>query len=266
MPRTSETIRKTIAALAAASLLLALSGCTDAPPPGPGAQSPSAVEVPVTVPGSEGPTESPTATAAMGHLDAAALKNAVQQWANATPGTVVNDHETLGKQLPQAEKWLEGITVVPAKCGLYGIGSLKDQLDQAAMAAAILPQNAGGDLTVASYRDRDALVADVAAQHHLDASCGTYTVTADGQKIVSRLSRLEANSSAPYTSATMLESVNGNARSRQVSIRVIDGHLMLTATRMVKDTPEAAAAQALQDAEAMLGLLRTAQPAATPAP
>ncbi|WP_411733033.1 hypothetical protein [Paeniglutamicibacter sp.] len=266
MPRTHETIRKTLTALGAACLLLALAGCTDAPAPGPATQSPSSVEVPVTAPGSEGSTEGPSASAALEYLDAAALKSAVQQWANATPGTVVNDHETLSKQLPAAEKWLEGITVVPAKCGLYGLGSLKDQLDQAAMAAAVLPQNAGGDLTVASYRDRAALVADVAAQQHLDESCGTYTVSAGAQKIVSKLSRLEATSSAPYTSATMLESVNGKAKSKQVSVRVIDGHLMLTATRAVKDTPVAAAAQALEDAEGMLGILRTAQPAATPAP
>ncbi|MFL4473571.1 hypothetical protein ACIPVK_06210 [Paeniglutamicibacter sp. MACA_103] len=266
MPRTNEPIRKTLAALGTAGLLLALAGCTDAPAPGPSSPSPTPVEVTVTAPGSTGSTASPGTATELGYLDAAALKNAVQQWANATPGTVVNDHETLRKQLPQAQKWLEGITVVPAKCGLYGIGSLKDQLDQAAMAAAVLPQQAGGDLTVASYRDRAALVADVAAQQHLDESCGTYTVVADGQKIVSKLSRLEAMSSAPYTSATMLESVNGKAKSRQVSVRVIDGHLMLTASRAVKDTPEAAAAQALQDAEAMLGILRAAGPAATPAP
>lgn len=264
MPRTNETIRKTLAVLGAAGLLLALAGCTDAP--GPSAPSPTAVEVPVTAPGSQESPQAPSAPAALGYLDAAALKGAVQQWAKATPGTVVNDHENLRRQLPQAEKWLEGITVVPAKCGLYGLGSLKDQLDQAAMAAAILPQQAGGDLTVASYRDRAALVADVAAQQHLDESCGTYTLTADGQRIVSRLSRLDATSSAPYTSATMLESVNGSARSKQVSVRVIDGNIMLTATRAVKDTAGAAAAQALKDAEAMLGILRAASPAATPAP
>lgn len=252
--------------MVAAGLLLVLSGCTDAPDPDPAAGPPGPVQVPMTASGSTGTTPGPPAAAELEYLDAATLKGAVQQWATATPGTVVNDHQTLSKQLPQAQRWLAGITVSPAECGLYGIGSLKDQLDQAAMAAAILPQNAGGDLTVASYRDRAALVADVAVQQHLDASCGTYTVTGDGQKIVSKLSRLEANSSAPYTWATMLASVNGKARSRQVSIRVIDGNLMLTATRTVKDTPEAAAALALQDAEAMLGILRSVRPAATPAP
>lgn len=266
MPRTHRSIRTGLAALAAASLLLVLSGCTDAPDPDPAAEPPGPVQVPITAPGSPNPTTAPSPEAELEYFDAATLKGAVQQWATATPGTVVNDHQTLNRQLPQAQKWLAGITVSPAECGLYGIGSLKDQLAQAAMAAALLPQDAGGVLTVASYRDRAALVADVAVQQHLDASCGTYTVTGNGQKIVSKLSRLEASSSAPYTWATMLESVNGKARSRQVSIRVIDGNLMLTATRAVKATPEAAAAQALRDAEDMLGILRSVQPAATPAP
>ena len=258
MPSTAKTIARTCTALAAASLLLVLSACTDATDPGPGAQSPTAVQVPVTDPDTPNTTE-------LGYLDAAALKNAVQQWAAATPGTVVNDQEALHQQLPQAQKWLEGVTVVPAECGLYGVGSLNDQLNQAVMAAAVLPPASGGDLTVASYRDRAGLVADVAAQQHLDQSCGTYTVTAGGQTITSKLSQLDATSSAPFTTATMLESVNGKAKSNQVSVRLIDGNLMLTATRTVKDTPQAAAAQALKDAEGLLGILRAAPPAATPA-
>lgn len=266
MPRTNETIRRTSTALAAAGLLLALAGCTDAPVPGPSASSLTAVEVPVTESGSASPTAGPSGRAELGYLDAAALKSAVQQWAAATPGTVVNDQEALRKQLPEAQKWLEGVTVVPAECGLYGVGSLTDQLDQAAMAAAVLPQNAGGDLTIASYRDRAGLVANVAAQQHLDQSCSTYAVTAGGQTITSKLTPLQVTSSAPFTTATMLESVNGDAKNKQVSVRLIDGSLMLTATRAVKSTPEAATAQALKDAEGLLAILRAAPPAATPAP
>ncbi|MDO5745745.1 MAG: hypothetical protein Q4P23_14925, partial [Micrococcaceae bacterium] len=191
---------------------------------------------------------------------------AVQQWADATPGTQVNDQEALRSQLPKAEKWLEGITVVPEKCGLYGIGNLKEQLDQAAMAAAVLPQKSGGDLMVASYRDRDALVADVAAQQHLDESCGTYTVSADGQSIVSTVSRLEVTTSAPYSSASMLESVNGTKKTSSVSVRAIDGHTMMTSTRVVAGEPDEATTQALADIESMLGILRSTQPGQAPAP
>ncbi|MGB9035256.1 hypothetical protein BLJ79_15610 [Arthrobacter sp. UCD-GKA] len=263
-PRTNESRPRAITALATAGLLLAMAGCTSAPAPAtPTLQAPVTVPGPGSAPGST--TGSPSGTTELAYLDAAALKGAVQQWADATAGTKVNDQDALRGHLPAAEKWLEGITVVPAKCGLYGIGSLKEQLDQAAMAAAVLPPEAGGDLTVASYRDRDALVADVAAQQHLDESCGKYTVSADGQKITSTLSRLEATSSAPYTSATMLESVNGKAKTRRVSVRAIDGHTMLTATRTVKGTAEETTALALADVESMLGILRGIGPAAAAA-
>lgn len=264
-PRTNESRPRAITALATACLLLAVAGCTNAPDP----STPTPThQGPVTVPGpgaSGATTGEPGGTTELAFLDAEALKDAVQQWADATAGTKVNDQEALRGQLPAAEKWLEGITVVPAKCGLYGIGSLKDQLDQAAMAAAVLPPEAGGDLTVASYRDRDALVADVAAQQHLDESCGKYTVSADGQKITSTLSRLDATSSAPYTSASMLESVNGKAKSRRVSVRAIDGHTMMTATRTVKGTVEETTALALADVESMLGILRGIGPVAAAA-
>ncbi len=255
-----------ITALATACLLLAVAGCTNAPEtaiPTPTLQAPVTVPGPGSTLGAT--TGDPGAATELTYVDAAALKTAVQQWAAATAGTKVNGQDALHAQLPAAEKWLEGITVVPAKCGLYGIGSLKAQLDQAAMAAAVLPPEAGGDLTVASYQDRDALVADVAAQQHLDESCGKYTVSADGQKITSTLSHLDATSSAPYTSASMLENVNGKAKTRRVSVRAIDGHMMMTATRTVKGTVEEATALALADVESMLGILRGIGPAAAAA-
>lgn len=252
--------------MAAAGLLLVLSGCTDESG-NPGATS-TVTPPPVTVQGPGGTTGtpgSPSAAAALGHLDAAALKTAVEQWASNFKGAQINDQEKLRSQLPQAEKWLEGITVVPAKCGLYGLGNLKDQLGKADMAAVVLPAAEGGDLTVASYRDRDALVADVGAQQHLDESCGKYTVKADGQEITSTLTRLEATGSAAYTSVSMLESVSGKSKSKRVSVRAIDGNVMVTATRTVTDTPEDAAALALGDVESLLKILHGVQPKAAAA-
>lgn len=261
----NSALAKAITAVAATALVLGVAGCTD----GPDGASPSGTstqQVPVTVPGPGSPSATAPGATALGYLDAAALKAAVQQWANSTDGATVNDQQALRAALPQAEKWLEGITVLPATCGLYGLGNLKEQLDKSAMAASVLPPAVGGDLTVAAYPDRNALVADVAAQQHLDESCGTYTVTADGQTIASTLTQLQATSSAPYTAATMLQSVNGKKKSRTVSVRVIDGHIMLTASRPVKGTVESATAQALGDAESMLGILRGTTPAPAPAP
>ncbi|GAA5227268.1 hypothetical protein [Paeniglutamicibacter antarcticus] len=261
---------KAFTSLAAVCLVFALGACTSNPgaQPGEPAQTPQApvpVPGPGSTPGNTIPKNTPVAEE-MGYLDAAAMMAAVQKWADATPGTQVNDQQALRSQLPKAEKWLEGITVVPEKCGLYGIGNIREQLDQAAMAAAVLPPAGGGDLMVASYQDRGALVADVAAQQHLDESCGKYTVTADGQTILSTVSRLDVTTSAPYSSASMLESVNGTKETRSVSVRAIDGHTMMTATRVVAGEPEEATTQALADIESMLGILRSTQPGRTPAP
>ncbi|NKG22068.1 hypothetical protein [Paeniglutamicibacter terrestris] len=266
MPRhlnASQAIRATATALAVAGLVLGVAGCSKTPEPAPVSVTPNSVEVPVTAPGSTESSTVPGNAKELGYFDATVLSSAMQQWAKGTKGTIVNDQQALRKQLPAAQKWLEGITVVPATCGLYGIGNLQDQLEKSAVAAAVLPATNAGALTVAAYRDRDALVADVAAQQHLDASCGTYSITSDGQKVSYTLSSLDATSSAPFTAATLLESVNGRSKSQQISIRAIDGNVMVSATRIVKKAPEESTALALADVESMLTILR-ALPEAAP--
>lgn len=264
LPRRNTTSTKAFASLVAVSLMFALSACSANA--GQGGEPAMTPQAPVTAPEHSSTSKPPAVSAELGYLDAAALTAAVQKWAEATPGTQVNDQAALRSQLPRAEKWLEGITVVPEKCGLYGIGNVKEQLDQAAMAAAVLPPGIGGDLMAASYADRDALVADVAAQQHLDESCGKYTVSADGQTILSTVSELEVTTSAPYSSASMLESVNAKMTTRSVSVRAIDGNTMITATRVVAGEPQEATTQAVADIESMLAILRSAQPEQTPVP
>ena len=204
--------------------------------------------------GSQSP--SPTVTGELGFVPGPELEAATSGWAKTQEGAVFTSDAALRAQIPAAEKWLEDINVVPSECGLYGIGSLKDQLNEAVMAAVTLPENLGADITVASYADLNALVADVAAQQHLDQSCAKYKISSLQQEITAKQSELKVETSAPYSAGTLMVTVNGGTESKQVSVRAIDGHVMVTATRKVSANPADAAKSATADVEAILKVLR----------
>ncbi len=124
------------------------------------------------------------------------------------------------------------------------------------MAAVALPENTGADITVASYSDLNALVADVAAQQHLDKSCAKYTLSGAQQEITTTLSSLKIQTSAPYSAGTLMTTQNEGTESKQVSVRAIDGHVMVTATRKAGADPAEATKLATADLEAVLTLLR----------
>ena len=134
------------------------------------------------------------------------------------------------------------------------------------MAAVTLPEKLGGDITVASYADLNALVADVAAQQHLDQSCAKYKISSPRQEITTKLSDLKVDTSAPYSAGTLMVTENGGAESKQVSVRAIDGHVMVTATRKASANPADATKSATADVEAILKVLRDREAAAGTAP
>lgn len=207
-------------------------------------------------PGSAAPTPNPTIAGELAAVSGPELEATMDAWAKKREGAVFTSEAALRAQVPAAQKWLESIDVVPSECGLYGIGSLKDQLDEAVMAAVSLPEKSGADITVASYADLNALVADVAAQQHLDKSCARYTISSPQQEITVKLSKLKASTSAPYSAGSLMATLNEGKESKQVSVRAIDGHVMVTATRNAPADPAEAASLAIADVEAVLKVLR----------
>lgn len=258
-PRTNAATRALLVSAASLSLALALAGCTSAgdPPPATGAGGDGSESSAASSAASSAlPSPTPSVAGELAYLEEPALAQAMEQWAKTMPGSKLTNDAALRAQIPTAEKWLAGITVVPSECGLYGGGNLKDQLDASVMTAVSLDEKTGGDVTVASYPDLNELVADVAAQQHLDSSCSKYTMTSEGQSIAATMEPLKVESLAPYVTGTLMKTQNEGKASQQVSIRAIDGHIMVTATRRAASDPAAAIREATADANAVLELLR----------
>lgn len=231
-----------------------LAGCTT----GNGANPPAVTGTVAqsTVPGTGAAVPSPTVSGELAFVPGPELERIMGDWSKTREGSTFTSDAALRTQIPTAEKWLAGINVKPTECGLYGIGSLKAQLDASVMAAVALPENTGADITVASYSDLNALVADVAAQQHLDKSCAKYTLSGAQQEITTTLSSLKIQTSAPYSAGTLMTTQNEGTESKQVSVRAIDGHVMVTATRKAGADPAEATKLATADLEAVLTLLR----------
>ncbi|MGL3806656.1 hypothetical protein ACSYDW_11215 [Paeniglutamicibacter sp. R2-26] len=257
-PRGKNPSRSLLLVATGLGLALALVGCTS----DSGNRTPGSAPGQATTPGTGAQSPSPTVAGELDYVAGPELEAATSTWATTQEGAVFTSDAALRAQIPAAEKWLKDIDVDPKECGLYGIGSLKDQLNEAVMAAVTFPENVGADITVASYEDLNALVADVAAQQHLDESCGKYTIRSPQQEITTKLSDLKVATSAPYSAGTLMVTVNGRNTSKQVSVRAIDGHVMVTATRKAANNPDEATARAAADVEAILAVLREREAAA----
>lgn len=255
-PRSNIATRALLASAASLSLALVLAGCTSTDDPRPATGVGSETSGASSAASSATPSPTPSVAGELAYLEEPQLAQAMGEWAKNQPGSKLTNDAALRAQIPAAEKWLAGITVVPSECGLYGGGSLKDQLDASVMTAVSLDEKTGGDITVASYPDLNELVADVAAQQHLDSSCSKYTVTSEGQNITATMEALKVDPLAPYVTGTLMKTQNDGKLSQQVSIRAIDGHIMVTATRRAASDPVAAVREATADANAVLELLR----------
>lgn len=258
-PRNKAATRALLVSAMSLSWALALAGCTstDIPPPATGVGSVGTQSSAASsAAGSDSPSPTPSVAGELAFIDEPQLAEAMGEWAKNQPGSKLTNDAALRAQIPAAEKWLAGITVVPSECGLYGGGSIKDQLAASVMTAVSLGEEIGGDVTVASYPDLNELVADVAAQQHLDSSCSKYTVTSEGQSITATMEALKVDPVAPYVTGTLMKTLNDGKVSQQVSIRAIDGHIMVTATRRAASDPVAAVREATADANAVLELLR----------
>lgn len=264
-PRAKNPSRALLLVASSLGLALALGGCT-AGAGTPGTPASGSAPGSTSVSGTNLQSPSPTITGELGFVAGPELEAATSEWAKTQEGAVFTSDAALRAQIPAAEKWLKEINVVPNECGLYGIGSLKDQLNEAVMAAVTLPEKLGGDITVASYADLNALVADVAAQQHLDQSCAKYKISSPRQEITTKLSDLKVDTSAPYSAGTLMVTDNGGAESKQVSVRAIDGHVMVTATRKASANPADATKSATADVEAILKVLRDREAAAGTTP
>lgn len=252
--RTGRSPRALLLATASLGVALVAAGCTSGGNPVPPAASGTPAQVTDSGTGSAVP--SPTVSGELAYVPGPELEKMLGEWSQTQPGSKVTTDAALRSQIPEAEKWLSGIKVEPAECGLYGIGSFKDQLDASVMVAVTLPEKTGADIAVASYPDLNELVADVAAQQHLDKSCATYSIIAQQQKITATLSHFTAQTSAPYSAGTVMSTTNEGTESKQLSVRAIDGNVMVTATR--KSGPDTAEAMKLAtaDVEAVLTVLR----------
>ena len=255
-PRTNIATRALLVSATSLTLVLALAGCTSADNPTPATGAGSETSAASSAASSDVPTPTPSVAGELAYLEEPQLAQAMGEWAKSQPGSKLTNDAALRAQIPAAEKWLGKITVVPSECGLYGGGGLKDQLAASVMTAVSLDEKTGGDVTVASYPDLNELVADVAAQQHLDSSCSKYTVTSEGQSITATMEALKVDPVAPYVTGTLMKTQNEGKLSQQVSIRAIDGHIMVTATRRAAKDPVAAVREATADANAVLELLR----------
>lgn len=262
-PRTPHTFKKTrwlLTAVTSLGVAVALVGCTaQSQAPGtPSAESSQAATSSVA------PIPTPSVSGELAYIPEPQLAESMALWAKTQTGSKITNDATLRAQIPAAEKWLAGIKVVPSECGLYGGGNLKDQLAASVMSAVSLEEKTGGDLTIASYPDLNELVADVAAQQHLDKSCAKYSITSDGQSIKATMDTLNVKTLAPYATGTLTTTQNDGKESQQVAIRAIDGHIMITATRWAAQDPSAAVRAATADVNAVLELLREREAQATP--
>lgn len=253
--RIPKSTRFLLTAASSLGVALLITGCTSGsgttPPPVSAGATAQATES-----GSGTPDPSPSVSHELAFIAGPELDKALDGWAKTQPGSIFTADTALRAKIPAAEKWLTGIDVKPTECGLYGIGSLKDQLDASVMSAVTLAEKTGADITVASYPDLNALVADVAAQQHLDKSCAKYTVSGKQQKFSVTLSPLKVATSAPYSAGTQMVTNNEGTESKQASVRAIDGHVMITATRAFTADPVAATKLATADVETILTLLR----------
>lgn len=255
--RPRKSTRSFLTAASSLGIALLIAGCTSGTgttPPAAGTGTGTTTQT--TDSGTGTPIPSPTVTGELAYIEAPELEKVLGGWAKTQQGAALSADAALRGQIPAAEKWLAGIEVNPTECGLYGIGSLKDQLDESVMAAVTLAESAGAVITVASYRDLNALVADVAAQQHLDKSCSKYTVSGEDQKISSTLNPLKVETSAPYSAGTLMVSSNEGTETKQVSVRAIDGHVMVTSARKATTNPAEATKLATVDVESILTLLR----------
>lgn len=208
------------------------------------------------------PTTGETAAevpAELGKLEAAAVEEAARSFASERPGAIVIDGATIRAGVPDTEKWLKTVIIKPDRCGYYGGQSLTDQLSVAELAVVTLPADSGqgaAQITVSSYGEAETLVTDMATQQYMDKDCGTFTVTSGGKTVKNKIEAIAVESSAPYVSGILTAATIGAKTTRSLTIRAVDGHVMVTSTRDAGADVAAATAVAQSDVELMLELLR----------
>lgn len=230
-------------AVSAMGLALLLSGCSSAQPDPAPSTGASAVTPP----------------AELGELDATAVEDAARTFAAGHPGSKVLDGAQLRAQVPATEKWLKTVVIDPDRCGYSGGKSLADQLAVAELAVVTLPGVEGqgpSQVTVSSYREAETLVTDIATQQYMDKDCGTFTVTSRGKTVKNRIETVPVDSSAPYGSGILATATTGKKTTRSLTVRAVDGHVMVTSTHDAGSDVAASTQSAQADVEQMLDLLR----------
>ncbi|GAA4360432.1 hypothetical protein [Paeniglutamicibacter cryotolerans] len=230
-------------AVSALGLALLLSGCSSGNP----------------VPDPSGGTGTVTPPAELGKLDASVLEDVARTFAAEHPGSKMLDGAQIRAQIPATEKWLKTVVIEPERCGYYGGQSLTEQLAVAELAVVTLPRAEGqqsAQITVSSYREAETLVADISTQQYLDKDCGTFSVTSGGQTVKNRIEAVPVDSSAPYGSGILATATSGKKTTRNLTVRAVDGNVMVTSTRDAGSDVAAATQAAQTDVERMLELLR----------
>lgn len=231
------------AVTSAIGLALLLTGCSGSATPDPSTE----------------PT-APTEQAELGKLDAATVEETARTFAAGHAGSTVLDGAQIRAQIPATEKWLKTVVIDPERCGMYGGQTLSEQLEAAELAVVSIPGTDGHQptqITVSSYRESETLVADISTQQYLDKDCGSFTVTSGKTTVKNTIETIDVESDVPYASGILSTATNNKKTTKSLTIRAVDGHIMVTSTRDAGSDATAAAQAAQADVEQMLTLLHT---------
>lgn len=148
------------------------------------------------------------------------LKEFVKDDSNAK---VISDAQ-LRKSIPEAQAWIEGLSVSPSKCGVTFAAPVTEQLAKSKMAAV---QFEDRYLTVAIYQDVQALKNQWESEAKASGECARYSVTIDGKTRAYHLAKQPMSTNAELNDAYVVTSSDGSKTQQQLVVRAARGNVMV---------------------------------------
>lgn len=169
------------------------------------------------------PTEETSGTALQ--INADELESHLKEFVKDDSRAEVISDAKLRKSIPEAQAWIEGLSVSPSKCGVTFAAPVTEQLANSKMAAVQFDDRY---LTVAVYQEVQALKNQWESESKASGECARYSVTIDGKTRAYHLAKQSLKTKAELNDAYVVTSSDGSTTQQQLVIRAARGNVMIS--------------------------------------